>query len=161
MKLAAFLTICIAVAFGPRLEAQMDLDTPSGPITIQALVDGPSELHVKAEGIYWVNMEHAKPGRHDGERYPTYVNGEAWTPLWHKERQDRGDDTSFTHVIPSSRLNYDMKLISVGRSKEDTGIIPRTPIEVRNTDTEYIVLIPDPEPGAMWYKFVLTPRKSP
>jgi hypothetical protein len=154
-----FIAILMAFACGSMLQAQFPSDSPAPQsLTIQAYVDGPSELHVKVDGIYWINGENAKPGLHDGAKFPTYVNGEAWFPLWHKQRKDRGVDQSFLHVISSPSLDFDCKLISVGTTKEYTGIVPRTPIQAEVEAGEYVVHIPDPEPGAMWYKFVLTPR---
>lgn len=159
MKAPALLAILTALVWGSRLQAQLPTDsTAPQTITIQAYVDGPSELHVKAEGVYWINGDNAKPGRHDGAKFPTYVNGQPWFPLWHKQREDRGVDTSFTHVIASPSLDFDLKLVSVGYTKGDTGVVKRSPLQEGMEGGEYVVHIPDPQPGAMWYKFILTPR---
>jgi hypothetical protein len=149
-----------AVAFGTMLQAQLPSDTPA-PITIQAYVDGPSELHVTTKGIYWINGPNAKPGRWNGANEPTYVSGEKWVPLWRYQREDRGPDRSFSYVIPSDSLDLDCKLITVAHTQAGTGIKKRTPISFGMEGTEYVVHIPDPEPGPMWYTFVLSPHKAP
>jgi len=155
------ISILVAMMFGLVIHAQSPFDSPaSGPLTVQAYVDGPSELHVTPEGVYWINGPNAKPGRLDGANFPTYINGEAWFPLWHNMRQDRGVDKSFRHVIHSDSLEFDFKLISVGYTKDDGGMVRRSPVMSEMEGADYVIHIPDPEPGAMWYKFVLTPRKG-
>jgi len=161
VKPHTLIAIFIGLAFGSMVKAQFPSDTPAvQTITVQAYVDGPSELHVKAEGVYWINGDNAKPGRLDGAKFPTYINGEVWFPLWHKQREDRGADKSFLHVIASGSLDFDCKLVSVGYTKDDAGIVKRSPIQCGLEGGEYVIHIPDPEAGAMWYKFVLTPRKE-
>src|SRR5579863_314147 len=49
--------------------APSDADT----VTVLTYIDGPSELHVTKEGMYWFNGSNAKPGRHEGHNYATYV----------------------------------------------------------------------------------------
>jgi hypothetical protein len=160
-NMRTFIFVLLVLTFGRVVDAQSPFDTPaSAPLTVQAYVDGPSELHVTQEGVYWINGNNAKPGRLDGAKFPTYVDGEAWFPLWHNQRQDRGVDKSFLHVVNSSSLDFDFKLISVGYAKDDMGIVARTPVSFGMESSEYVVHIPDPQPGAMWYKFVLVPRKN-
>jgi hypothetical protein len=160
MKPQTFITFLMALALGAMLHAQFPSDSPSPTtLTVQAYIDGPSELHIKADGIYWINGGNAKPGLWSGSRFPTYVNGAKWFPNWAK-RGDRGIDKSNLHMIPFGSLDFDFKLISVGMTQEDTGIVRRSPVQAGRQGDEYVVLIPDPEPGAMWYKFVLTPRKG-
>src|SRR5437868_14127190 len=63
-------------------------------VIIEALVDGPSALHIRQGAIYWVNGGNAKPGRADLRNEPTYVNGAAWNPRWKNMKNDRGADKS-------------------------------------------------------------------
>jgi hypothetical protein len=153
--LYAFLALGVA-AFG---QDDLDLMNP-GVLTVQAYVDGPSELHVTTEGVYWVNGKNGKPGRLDGKNYPTYVNGVTWMPVWHFRNQERGQDQSLVHIVHSASVDFDFKLISVGYTKDDPETVKRSPITAQKEATEYVVQIPDPEPGAMWYKFTLTPQKG-
>jgi hypothetical protein len=155
------LAISFVLIFGSTLHAQDSFET-SGPqpITIKAYVDGPSELHVTPDGVYWINGKNAKPGKLDGANFPTYVNGEAWFPLWQNRTHDRGEDKSFPHSLQSPSIDFDFKLISVGYTKDDNEMVKRTPVTYQKEGPEYVVYIPDPEPGAMWYTFVLTPKNS-
>lgn len=128
-------------------------------ITIQAYVDGPSELHVKTGGVYWTNHDNAKVGRLDGADEPTFINGKVWTLRWGHPKNDRGDDKTGIYGLTLPGLEFDFKLLSVGKKKEDMGIESRSAIELRRQGDEFIVRIPDREPGARWYKFVVTPKK--
>lgn len=129
-------------------------------ITIEALVDGPSVLHLSPAGIYWTNGGNAKPGRHDAHNYPTYVNGRAWTPKWGKEGDDRGVDQSDTYPMQIGSTEYEMEVVSIsdrrGIAKKDR----RTAPSATRQNGEFLVTISDPEVGAKWYKLRLKLRKS-
>jgi len=73
-------------------------------VTILAYVDGPSDLHVTRQGMYWFNGINAKPGRHEGHNDPTYVNGTPWFPKWGKPQEDRGVDKSAIYPIKLESL---------------------------------------------------------
>ena len=124
-------------------------------ITIEAYVDGPSSLRFTRSGLYWHNGDNAKPGRHNAKNEPTYINGRAWTPKWRKNSNDRGDDTSDTYSwsIPSVELTWE--LVSVTAERGKTGVERRTPVEAKRENNEYWLRIPDPEPGARWYKLIV------
>ena len=133
-------------------------------IVIEAYIDGPSTLRFTRNGFYWQNGANAKPGRM-GKSQPTYINGKPWTPKWRKDGSDRGEDTSNNYPwnIPSVELTCE--LISVTEQRGKTDIEKRTPIETKRENGEYCLRIPDPEPGARWYKIIvrapdpLKPRK--
>lgn len=127
-------------------------------VVIQALVDGPSELRVTRQGLYWVNGANAKPGRHEGRNEPTYVNGVAWTPVWQHNEEERGIDKSEVYVLPAETLRLNVDLLSVGEKQDAEDIEVRTPIKVSSDSDEVAIIIPDPEPGPRWYKFRITPR---
>lgn len=129
-------------------------------VVVQALVDGPSELRVTQQGLYWVNGANAKPGRHEGRNEPTYVNGVAWTPVWQHNDEERGIDKSDVYALPETTLRLNVDLLSVGEKQDAEDIEVRTPIKVISGADEVAIIIPDPEPGPRWYKFRITPRAS-
>lgn len=132
--------------------------TPAPPnsIVIEALIDGPSELRVKKDGIYWINGANAKPGRHEGQEEPTFVDGKPWRPNWREARQDRGVDRSASKTMEN--LNPDkleFKLLNISRSRGAPGLIQRDKVEVRKVNGEVSITIPDSQGGSMWYRFAL------
>lgn len=128
-------------------------------VVIEALVDGPSTLHIRPGSIYWVNGENAKPGRWGLHNEPTFVNGTAWTPHWGAPNAVRGKDKSQSHQIPLDTADLDFELLAVTNERGGTGIEKRTPVETTHEKGEFVVIIPDPESGAKWYKFVLRKKR--
>lgn len=119
--------------------------------TVEALIDGGSELHVTKEGIQWVVPGgEAKPGLHVGNNEPTYVNGARWKPKW-KVAGERGPDASEVYPIKTNapKLMVETVLVSKERfGKHDD----RTPVASSVKDGHFIVTIRDPEGGSRWYK---------
>lgn len=131
-----------------------------GEILIEAYVDGPSALHVTPEGIQWENGENAKPGKHEFHNFPTYVNGKAWVPEWTKPDEPRGSDRSEWYPLPVGPMNLELELLAVGEKRGGTEIEERSPISMRMQEGELLVVIPDPEGGPRWYRFVLRPSTA-
>ncbi len=129
-------------------------------VTIEALVDGPSALHVRQGDIYWVNGGNAKPGRSDLRNEPTYVNGQPWMPHWKNNKAPRGADKSQPFQINLDTTDLDFELLAVGTERGAAGIEKRTPVTASKEGSEFVVIIPDPESGARWYKFVLRKKKK-
>ncbi len=126
-------------------------------LTVEALIDGSDEFHVTDDGVYWVSYSAAKPGRHNGQDEPTYLNGEEWKPRWEDNRKDRGRDASATkrfEMLPDL-LQYE--LLAIGTHAGAKGIENRSPISNRydEDDERYIVNIPDGEGSSRWYRFRL------
>jgi lipoprotein NlpI len=134
---------------------------PAGGLIIEALIDGPSELRVQKEGIYWINESNAKPGRHNGVKEPTYVNDVPWQPEW-DDPGDRGTDKSKPYHL-AQRLDpgrLELNLISVSSKRGESGIEQRDPIKTKGLGSDLSVYIPDTLSGARWYKFALVPKGS-
>ena len=119
--------------------------------TVEALIDGNTELHITKDGIYWmVPGGEAKPGLHEGSKEATYVNGSRWKPLW-RVKGDRGPDTSDIFPIKSTspKLVAETVLVSEKRfGKNET----RTPVASSIKEDHFVVTIRDPEGGSRWYK---------
>lgn len=130
---------------------------PAGGWVIEAYIDGPSELRIRTDGIYWVNGRNAKPGKHEGHNFPTYVGQEAWLPVW-PHPESRGKDTSEPHAMKVSDPGHlEFKLLMVGKERDSTGIEKRDEIKVAVVGQELSILIPDKQSGARWYRFALIP----
>lgn len=135
---------------------------PANSVIIEALIDGPSELRVKKDGIYWINGGNAKPGRHHGQELPTYVDGRAWSPNWKEPRKERGVDRSSTKNVEGiSPLEIEFKLLNVTLNRGDLGVEQRDPIRVTMVEDELSILIPDTQGGSMWYRFALVRKPKP
>ncbi len=128
-------------------------------LLIEALIDGKTELHVSAEGIYWVSKGFAKPGRHLGRNEPTWVNGMKWMPKWGNPEQERGRDSTDLFPISLGSLDlYDFELLAVGSQKGAEGIEKRDPIRIERIDRKVIIIIPDRQPDSKWYRFRLNKK---
>ena len=150
--------IGLAALFGLFIVPRIVAVEPT-ELTIKAWVDGPSELRIKKNGIYWKNGENAKPGRQSRLNEPTYINGKPWVPHWKKQHEDRGRDKSDTLAMDIPSLDFDFKLVAVAEKFDGTGVEQRSSITVYMKDFELAISIPDLEPGTRWYTFTLTPRK--
>lgn len=124
-------------------------------LIIEALIDGPSSFHLRAEGVYWENGNNAKPGKWSGNDQPTYINDAPWKPRWNKSKEERGKDKTELNRIPFGTIDVEFELLAVTKIRGETGIEKRTPIATKREGNEFIVTIPDPEMEARWYKFVL------
>ena len=147
--LKALLAILVAASCTVRAQQPSRYE-----ITLEAFVDGPSTLRFTRTGFWWQNGPNAKPGRLGGKNEPTYVNGKPWIPKW-RNGSDRGGDRSdsYSWSISSTDLEYSVQSISVQRGEFE--IEERKPIEGKRQGGEFWITIPDPEPGARWYKLVI------
>ena len=127
-------------------------------VEVQAFIDGNSELHVTAKGLYWVCKGVAKPGRHSGRNEPTIINGKIWMPIWGKPREERGDDRTEILPLELKSLNISFRLIAVSSEKNGRGTEKRDAIRTIASATEYVVVIPDHQSGARWYRFELAAK---
>lgn len=132
---------------------------PLDSVVIEALIDGPSELRVKKNGLYWINGGNAKPGRHFGQELATYVDGKPWRPNWKEPGKDRGIDRSTTKSVEGvDPQKIEFKLLNVTPERGEPGIISRDPIQVRKIEDELSITIPDTQGGSMWYRFALVKK---
>jgi hypothetical protein len=119
--------------------------------TVEALIDGGSQLHVTKDGIYWmVPGGEAKPGKHEGANEGTYVNGSRWKPNWRLEG-DRGPDTSDVYPIKTTAPKVTVETVNVSKTRFGRNE-NRTPVISSVKDDHFVVTIRDPEGGSRWYK---------
>ena len=150
------LAAALSLPFGRELRAQ----TATDEVIIEALIDGNSELRVKKNGIYWINTEDAKPGKHSGANFPTYVNGKGWHPVWGNPRKERGQDKSSLHSMVLDPDKMEFKLLSVSAARGVSGIEKRDDVKVSKAGEELSIFIPDTQSGARWYRFSLQKKKA-
>ena len=161
MKSAPAIVRILALALPALLVTSAVHSADKGPQTfvIEALIDGPSELRLKKNGIYWVNGPNAKPGRHQGQEYPTYVNGKPWRPNWKESRAERGVDKSATRSLDGiDPTKIEFKLVMVSFKREGTGIEKRDAVKAALAGEEYSIEIPDLQSGSRWYRFELVQK---
>lgn len=51
-------------------------------ITVEALIDGRSQLILRRNTAQWHHFDFAAPGRHEFANLPTTINGKEWSPVW-------------------------------------------------------------------------------
>ena len=150
----------LAVSLAQMSAACLAADA-KGPktVVIEAMIDGPSELRVKKDGIYWINGGNAKPARHEGQELSTYVNGKSWRPNWKEPRKDRGVDRSATKNVEGiDPKKIEFKLVMVGFTRDAVGIEKRDAVRTALLGEEYSIIIPDSQTGSRWYRFELIQR---
>jgi hypothetical protein len=151
-----FLFVALCLPSTRSLHAQ----TPTNEIVVEAFIDGNSELRVKKTGIYWINAEDAKPGKHGGANFPTYINGQPWQPVWGKPRQERGQDKTSLHSLMLEPDKMEFTLLTVTATRGGSGIEKRDEIKVGMVGDELSIFIPDTQSGARWYKFSLRKKEE-
>jgi hypothetical protein len=155
----AFLTVAVGIGFFVFAYGQQVAVTNPKEITVVAYIDGPSTLHLSLKGLYWTNGVNAKPGRHEAENYPTYIDTKPWMPKWGKDGDDRGSDTSDVYPLALSSVDYELEVAGISDKKNSSKVDRRTMPSSERKDREFLVHIPDPEVGAKWYKLRLRLRK--
>lgn len=126
-------------------------ETPAQPITVEALIDGNTELHITSEGLYWSQAGgQAKPGLHEGKNEPTYVNGSRWKPKW-RTKGSAGPDVCEVYAISTTAPNLTFETVQISDERFGKNE-PRTPVSGAVKDNHYIITIKDPENGSRWYK---------
>lgn len=55
---------------------------PKSAITVEALIDGRSQLILRKNTAQWHHFDFAAPGRHEFVNLPTVINGKEWFPVW-------------------------------------------------------------------------------
>jgi hypothetical protein len=135
--------------------------------TIEADIDGGSELHIMPYGIYWKQLGSygaEKPGRSNGTNLPTYLDGAAWMPSWGKPKETRSDDRTGVLFMPIGRADMEFTLLAVGGNSKVkdpgtiTGIERRDPVTSATRDGEQVVSIPDTQGGDKWYRIRFSRR---
>jgi hypothetical protein len=127
-------------------------------LIIEAFIDGPSSFHLRREGFYWRNGNASKPGKWGGRDEPTFINGKAWKPRWRKSKKGGGPDSTEMERMAFGTIDVEFELLAVTKEKGDSGMETRTPVGTKRDGNEFVVTIPDPEPEARWYTFVLRKR---
>jgi hypothetical protein len=125
---------------------------------VEACIDGLTELHLTADGLWWKELGAAKPGRMNGVNLPTYIDGKPWYPEWHKASEIRGYDSCEPFKMPLGTLNFDYEVEAIGGDDSTTnpheisGIEDRDPVTMISEPNQQVISIPDSQPGEKWYR---------
>ena len=116
-------------------------------ITIQARIDGKSQLHLQGNSARWFHLDFAAPGRHQGID-PTIINDVEWFPTWPdipdaENRDCECFSDTFEGVDPSINggLNFELEHIRV---RESASIVEFPSLE---NDQTLIIEFNDNGPG--------------
>ena len=117
--------------------------------TVEAWVDGETELILSKRGLQWdCHPRIAVVGKRD-RRKPaaTLVNGKKWHPTWTKDKRGR-------------RMSDVYRVKGLGRVASITVMAKRAGVEIQ-TVTGPVIGIPDPQTGAAWYVITITHGERP
>lgn len=142
-------------------------ETEINTLIIQGWVDGSSEIHVTAKGIYWKSLGVQKPGltwfrNKNGKEIdePTFVNGKPWMPTWHKQEERRGYDSTDMLPLPINKLGFSFAVLAVASNRDEKRIERRSPVTIRDGKDEQVIGISDREVGGRWYTIKLFRKKD-
>ena len=132
-----------------KLPEKQEVGEPTSELLVQARIDGSMELHLTPAGLYWKWV--GTPGSSHVTSDPVYVNGQPWQPKW--DSPDGGgamkSELFPVRVGPVEQLK--VELVALGMTRATTGIEHRDPIRSEVKSREFVVTIPDSQPGACWY----------
>lgn len=92
---------------------------PTYTITVEALIDGRSQLILWRNKAQWHHFDFAAPGRHEFVNVPTLINGKEWFPVWPdvpdaENRDCQCYSSIFKHVKPGlhgSNLQFEVTVL--------------------------------------------------
>ena len=128
--------------------------TPPSGVTydIRADIDGHSQLVLSGTSAYWHQIGFAAPGTHNGQDYPTVINGTSWCPAWRRAGQNYScgcDSNAFQGVstaVPSNAATTTYKAISCRDSCSATYRSGVLTVDFND----------DPTLGDAWYEIQVT-----
>jgi hypothetical protein len=123
-------------------------------ITVEAFIDGKSQLIIRGNTAQWHHLEWTAPGIPDvpAENYPTTINSANWTPLWSLPTLDCNCYSDvFSGVSPA--LPLVTQIVTLTRVQARDGVPSVTIIQQPSTANDYklIVEFNDITGGAAWY----------
>ena len=110
LMLLAILAFLVGVA--PYAASAAQPASGAMKITIQALIDGRSQLVLHGNTAQWYQIDYAAPGRWEGRNDPTVINGKTWFPTWPDAQNDENYSCNcyssvfrgITPPLPNSRF---------------------------------------------------------
>ena len=141
--------------------ARLSIKAGAAPVSIiiEAYIDGDSNLVIiPDQGLQWneAGTTAFRPGLHDNQNAPTYINDQKWSPAWSDGAQaGPGNSDIFPADIPATGT-WAVEVVSISDSRGASGIMDRDPVTIRKFGLNTVVSIPDSQGGACWYKLKLT-----
>lgn len=74
--------LIIALVFGLIPFTGTQAKTVTNTVRVEALIDGRSQVILRANTAHWFHIDFAAPGRHAFQNEPTVINGVEWFPIW-------------------------------------------------------------------------------
>jgi hypothetical protein len=161
-----FVSICCLCGAGALGQTTLPTTEPSEfTITVRALIDGRSQLILKANTAQWRHFDNAAPGLHGGRNEPTIINSVKWFPQW--EDSDMDPEVRVTKAMSDVFDKVDPALpaaaMTVTMTKvhcRDSASVVQQP-EAGNQFTTVIELNDDQSPGSDWYEVKLVFHAKP
>lgn len=127
-------------------------------VTVEGLIDGDSELHIRTNGLQWVQKSGSasKPGRHGNQNEPTFVNGRQWLPKWGKPSATGADQSDLFPLKLTPEAKYLVEVVAIGSRRGANTLEGRDEIQVATRDGVGVITIPDGQTGSKWYRLKLT-----
>lgn len=119
-------------------------------ITIRALIDGTSRLHLQGDTAQWHHIHFQAPGLFDGANEPTTINGFDWYPIFSSPYCTDCWSSVYSGMspaMPTADIPYELTIIE-GRESATIYELP----SAANGYTLVIELNDFDSPGAAWYE---------
>jgi hypothetical protein len=122
-------------------------------LLVRAYVDGRSELLLSRAGMRWHHVSGAAPGRWRGANEPTFVNGNAWTPAWPAEGENR-DCGCASDVAPNvAPLGFKPQTVTMKPITGRGTVTVEQPTQQNQFEARIVFDDPAREPG--WYEVAI------
>ncbi len=130
-----------------------ELEATSYSLTVEAFVDGRSQLILKGDTAQWSHLEYAAPGRLGAGNEATQLGSLAWYPEWPDlpDRENRGCNcySSMAHGVSPALPGQEMKLAALQVSGDGClATVVQSPSPYN--DSTLIVEFSHPPAGAAW-----------
>jgi hypothetical protein len=130
----------------------------SFPITVRAKIDGVSQLKIQASMLWWHHISWEPPGLWEDDDAATFLNGEAWYPVWpFKDLTDCNCDSSLLDALESPLPEDSANLAITIVSARGAVVIVQQP----NQDNDHTAIIEFDDhyngelPGPAWYEIII------
>jgi hypothetical protein len=128
-------------------------------VTVDALIDGKSQLILQGNTAQWLHLDFAAPGRLEFQNEPTVINGKEWFPVWPdvpdaENRFCNCTSSIFKGVRPALPQTNMMVTLNVIQGRGDVRIVQMP--AASNNYTLIVEFDDDPYGGAEIYKIELS-----
>lgn len=156
---AAITALILALAAGGRAVAASsvghspsDSSRATATFTVQADIDGVSQLILTGKTARWFQIDDAAPGVHNGQNNPTIINGVQWFPKWPKPGENRN-----CHCYSSTYTNLQPRVPAVATGVFVKAVTCRDICSASYSDGRVVITFNDNRTGSdAWYTVLVT-----